>query len=100
MEAILVQYAKPELLILIPVLWLIGDIIKKTKLSSRFIPLIVGLIGIALAGIYMFATLEHYTAACIARGAFASITQGILCAGGSVYAHELIKNIIKKDVDK
>lgn len=51
------EYIQPELLILIPVLYLIGYAIKKTSLiSSRFIPLILGVIGIILCIVYEVTT--------------------------------------------
>ena len=35
------DYIKPELLILIPVLNIIGEIIKQTKINDKYIPLIL-----------------------------------------------------------
>ena len=51
------EYIKPELLILIPVLYIIGMAAKKTSLiANKLIPLIVGTIGILLSVIYVLAT--------------------------------------------
>ena len=53
------EFIKPELLILIPVLYLIGISIKNTLLiKDKFIPLVLGISGIMLAIIYIFATEE------------------------------------------
>ena len=86
-------YVKPELLILIPVLYIIGEMIKGSKtVQNRFIPVILGCIGVGLSILYVVAT-EGVTL----LGFFIAITQGILVAGASVYANEIKKNTEKKD---
>lgn len=86
-------YIKPELLILIPVLFVIGEMIKGSKtVQNRFIPVILGGTGVGLSILYVIAT-EGVTP----LGFFTAITQGILVAGASVYANELKKNSEKKD---
>jgi len=48
------NFIKPELLILIPVLYFIGVAIKNTTLiKDKFIPLILGLIGIILSSLWI-----------------------------------------------
>ncbi len=87
------SYVKPELLILIPVLYVIGEMIKGSKtVQNRFIPVILGCTGVGLSILYVIAT-EGISA----LGFFTAITQGILVAGASVYANELKKNTEKKD---
>lgn len=85
------QFIKPELLILIPVLYLIGAGIKKSNISDRFIPLILGCIGILLSGLYVFATEQINGTQEVATAIFTALTQGVLVAGASVYANELVK---------
>jgi len=94
-SAFIVDYIKPELLILIPTLWLLGEIVKKTQVKKTLIPLIVGISGVCLAGLYIFSLLPSFNIRCVLSAMFASLTQGLLCAGGSVYAHEIAKNIRK-----
>jgi len=84
----LTELVKPELLILVPVLYLIGIGIKKSSIKDNFIPLILGGAGILLSLLYML-TIEPFGAGAI----FAAITQGILCAGLSVYANQLYKQL-------
>lgn len=91
------EYIRPELLILVFVLYFIGIGLKKAEyVSDKHIPLILGIISIALCGIYVIATsnLNGYkeTMLCI----FTSITQGILVAGLSVYVNQLYKQIKEK----
>jgi hypothetical protein len=83
------DYIKPELLILIPVLYIMGLIIKSTEaIKNKYIPAILGLAGIALASLYVIAT-EGLTGTSL----FTAITQGILAAGAAVYANELIDQL-------
>ena len=49
------EYIKPELIILIPVLYVIGAGIKKCKrISDNCIPLILGIIGTILSALWVF----------------------------------------------
>lgn len=85
------QYVKPELLILVPVLWLVGAAIKATpKIQNWLIPYILGIISIFLSALYVF-SME-----CICMlSVFTAVTQGILVVGASVYGNQLIKQAIK-----
>lgn len=92
------EFIKPELLILIPVLYFIAVAIKNTLLiKDKFIPLILGLLGIVLAVIYIFATDEITGTQSIFQAIFTAITQGVLCAGASVYVNQLIKQAVKEE---
>ena len=90
------EFIKPELLILIPVLYLIGAGIKKSKIRDTLIPLILGFTGVLLAGIYVFAVDVVETTQDTAVALFTAFTQGILCAGASVYINQIYKQA-KKD---
>lgn len=96
MEAIK-ELIHPELLVLIPVLYFIGLALKKSTVPDKFIPLLLGLSGIVLAVIYMAATTPVRGAQDVFNLIFAGITQGILCAGCSVYANQLVKQSKKDD---
>ena len=74
------NFITPELFALIPVLYLIGMGMKRTRwIKDNYIPIILGATGVALSCLYL-------------KGVnFSAITQGILCAGASVYANQLIK---------
>lgn len=91
------DYLKPELLVLIPVLYVIGIGIKKSEIKSKFIPLILGVVGVLLAGAYLFATEPINGTQGIATAIFTALTQGVLAAGASVYADQLIKQAGKDD---
>lgn len=83
------KYIKAELLILIPVLNLIGLGLKKSKLADKWIPLLLGIAGVALSAIWVVSTGSFSTAQDVAAAIFTALTQGFLAAGASVYASQL-----------
>ena len=90
------EFIKPELLILIPVLYLIGIGMKKSEVNDKFIPLLLGIVAVILSSLYVFATSEITGAKEIAMAIFVALTQGILTAGASVYFNQLYKQSKKK----
>lgn len=98
MKEILLNYVKPELVILAVALYFIGLWLKKTELiKDKFIPAALGLIGVALAALYVLATSHFGGASDILMAVFTSIIQGILCAGLSTYVNQMIKQISKNE---
>ena len=91
------ELIKPELLILIPVLYFVGIGLKKSKLSDTLIPLILGGIAIVLSSAWVIATSDISTLKDVAYALFISVTQGILSAGASVYVNQLYVQSKKKD---
>lgn len=89
------EFIKPELLILIPVLYLIGVGLKKSNLNDKFIPCTLGLASILLCGLYIFATSDIAGTRQIAMAIFTALTQGILIAGTSVYFNQIYKQLNK-----
>lgn len=81
------QFISPELLILVPVLYIIGFGVKKTKLiPDKFIPIVLGACGIVLSCLWVLGNNGFSVI-----GIFTAITQGILVAGASVYVNQIIK---------
>lgn len=83
------NYIKTELLILIPVLYFIGIGLKKSKISDKWIPAILGLTAVVLAAIWVIATSDISGLQEAASAIFTAVTQGVLAAGASVYANQL-----------
>lgn len=83
------EFIKPELLILIPVLYIIGIGLKKSKLPDTHIPITLGIISISLSVVWMIATSDIFTFKDVAYAIFVSVTQGILSAGASVYFNQI-----------
>lgn len=90
------EYIKPELLVMVPVLYVIGMMIKRTKkIDDRLIPSILGVVGIVLACVYVLGTEPPSMI-----GAFTAFTQGVLAAGMAVYINQQIKQAKKADSRK
>lgn len=97
MEQIM-NYVKPELLIVAVVLYFIGMGIKKSEvIPDKYIPAILGALGILICGIYVIATCAISGAQEIAMAIFTAITQGILVAGLSNYVNQIVKQTSKED---
>ena len=92
MENIILQYLKPELVVLIPVLNFIGLGLKKAAfVADKYIPLILGTISILMVFIYVLA-IEGWSLNLI----LFSIIQGVLAAAGAVYFNQIYKQLTKK----
>lgn len=83
------KYIKTELLILIPVLYLIGVGLKKSQLPNRWIPVTLGVVSIVLCATCVLSTSCISTLRQLSAALFTSVTQGILIAGASVYINQL-----------
>ena len=87
------EYIQPELLVLIPVLYLVGASLKRYDgIADKYIPIIVGVFGVVIAMIYEVGTLGFSSEA-----VYTAIIQGILCAGASVYVNQLYKQSQKDE---
>lgn len=94
---VVMNYVKPELLVLALVLYLIGRGLKKSeRVKDKNIPLILGCVGIVLAGIWVIASCSVNSLQEIAMAVFTAIVQGILVAGLSTYGDQIVKQA-KKD---
>lgn len=92
------EYIKPELIILIPVLYVIGAGIKRCKkISDNCIPLILGIIGIILSALWVFASSEISGFKEVLIAIFTSVTQGVLVAAASVFSNQIYKQLSKGD---
>lgn len=97
MEQIM-NYVKPELMIVTLVLYLIGIGIKKSRsVKDKYIPLILGCIGILLCAVWVIATSPLATLQDIAMAVFTAIVQGILVAGLSTYVNQIVKQTGKEE---
>lgn len=92
------NYIKPELLVVAIVLYFVGAGIKNTeKIKDKYIPIILGLIGVFISAIYVIATSDFNSYQTILMAIFTSLVQGILVAGASVYVNQVIKQINKEE---
>lgn len=95
--SILTKFIRPELSILVILLYLIGLAIKKTKyIKDHFIPFILGFFSIALCAIYILSVSpepKNYQE--VLSLIFNIIIQGICCAAAAVYFNQLGKQYKK-----
>ena len=79
------QYITQNALILIPVLYIIGMIVKNTeKVNDKYIPVVLLIAGIAGAVGIMGVNAQ-------------SVVQGVLVTGAAVYTNQLIKQSTKSE---
>lgn len=97
MEQIM-NYVKPELIVVAIVLYFAGTFLKQAQtVKDKNIPMILGLVGILICAVYVFATCQCKTGQDIAMAVFTAVTQGILVAGLSVYVNQIGKQAKKDD---
>ena len=97
MYELLKEFVKPELLVLIPVLYLFGMALKKSQVADKHIPWLLGVASVVLSGLFILSTstITEWQEALMA--VFSSVTQGALCAGASVYVNQIVKQAGKSE---
>lgn len=97
MEQIM-NYVKPELIVVAIALYFLGMWLKQAAfVKDKYIPLVLGIVGIFVCGIWVMATATFATGQDIALALFTTIVQGILVAGLSTYANQIVKQIGKNE---
>ena len=97
MEQIM-NYVKPELIVVAVALYFIGIGVKKAEtVPDKYIPMILGGIGIVLCVIWVLASCPLDSGQNIAMAIFTAIIQGILVAGLSTYVNQIIKQVQKTE---
>lgn len=96
MEQIM-NYVKPELIVVAIVLYFVGMGLKQAQaVKDKYIPLILGGVGIVLCAIWVLATSPLGTGQEIAMAVFTALVQGILVAGLSTYVNQVVKQVKKE----
>ena len=94
----IMNYVKPELIVVAVVLYFLGLGVKQSQtIKDKYIPLVYGVVGIVLCGVYVLATSSCHTGQEIAMAIFTAITQGVLVAGLSTYVNQIIKQTGKPE---
>lgn len=97
-SAIITNYIKPELLILIPLLYALGMCFKSAKtFRDNMIPLALGVIGVVMAGLWFCGTAMPAGFAEILMTIFTSVCHGVICAAVAVYGDQILKQRNKAD---
>ena len=93
---LLTNYIKPELIVVAIVLYFVGIWIKGIEyIADKWIPLILGITGIAICAIWVLANTPIGTWQELLMAIFTSIIQGIMVAALSTYVNQLIKQAKK-----
>lgn len=91
------EYVKPELISVAAVLYFIGIGLKKAQtVKDKYIPIILGIVGIVLCAVWVLATETLSGGQDMAMAVFTAVVQGILVAGLSNYTNQVAKQM-KKD---
>lgn len=92
------NFLKPELIVVAVALYFLGMAVKQAQtFKDKYIPLLLGFVGIIICALWVFATCDCKTSQDIAMAVFMSITQGILVAGLSTYVNQVIKQYTKEE---
>jgi len=82
----ILNYILENRLVLVPVLYIVGEFIKRTKyIKDKFIPIIILIIGILFSVLMGGDTIIN------------NVIQGILVAGATVLGNQMVKQIGKDD---
>ena len=88
------QYVRSELLVVVPVLYVLAKIFAASKVPNREIPLILLIISVTLARIYTFAVMPVNSLKTFLMAAFSTLIQGILLSGSAVFSG-ILGNLMK-----
>ena len=94
---LITDYIKPELAVVAVVLYILGIGLKKTTVvKDKWIPVILGIAGIVLCGIWVLANCPVDSGQEAALAVFTAVVQGILAAGASTYVNQIFKQLKKE----
>lgn len=78
-------YVRSELIIVIPVLYILEKVLAKTKLKSSRIPLVLLAVSLIITGCYTFSVCTIDTLKDFYSCMFSILTQSVLITGGSLF---------------
>ena len=88
----IINYINPELIVLVPVLYVLGLMIKDgIAIPNTAIPAVLGGVGVLLAVAWCMATVQPVGLWAIVLTLVTAVMQGILCAGAAVYIDQVGK---------
>ena len=94
----LMNYVKPELLVVSVVLYFIGIGLKKAQyFADKHIPAMLGVAGCVFSSLYVFGTTSVSSPQEVSMAVFTALVQGFLVAGLSTYVNQLIKQALKTE---
>ena len=97
MYEMLKEFIEPGFVIGIPVLYLLGMLLKRLVIPDKYIPLILGCAGVVGCMVWTIATLTAFDWQSVLVGLCSAAVQGVLVAGASVYVDQLVKQAGKEE---
>lgn len=92
----IINYINPELIVLVPVLIVLGLMLKDSStIPDTAIPAVLGGVGVFLAVAWCMATVQPVGLWAIVLTLVTAVIQGVLCAGAAVYTDQLGKQSTK-----
>ncbi len=92
------QYINPTMAALIPVLYVIGMIMKQLAIPDKWIPAVLALLSVLLAIIWTLAEgMPFADAGTLITAIITGLIQGVLYAGTAVFTNQLIKQAGKSE---
>lgn len=86
------EFIQPELLALVPALNFLGTVFKRSaSVPDKNIPLLLGGAGVLLSAVWVVGQNTPRDLSQVLAAVFTALVQGLLCAAGSVYLHQLMK---------
>ena len=95
MQIDLTDYLRGELFALVPVLYVLGILLKRSPLRDWLIPFVLCGAGICACFVYFWGE-----GVGLLQALYASVTQGVLCAACSVCANNFVKQFSKRNDDE
>ncbi|MEF9962583.1 MAG: phage holin family protein [Erysipelotrichaceae bacterium] len=89
------EYIKSELLIIVPVLYVIARFMDASKVPNDKIPYVLMMVSILLAGIYTFSKIDIHSFQTILMAIFSTLVQGILLSGSAIFSGILFQSYTK-----
>lgn len=94
----IMEFVKPELLVLVPVLYIMGTFLKQARtFVDAHIPMTLTGAGIGLASLWVAGTASVASVREILLAVFTALVQGIICAGLAVYGNQMVKQAGKTE---
>ena len=92
------EFIQPEFFVLIAVCWVVGWLLKQSKLKDELIPAVLFIFSVLIALVYLLATTTPISLQDWMLMIFTAITQGFLCAGAAVGGNQLVKQTSRAEL--
>lgn len=92
------QYARSELMVLVPVLFFLNKLIGQSKINNQYIPFICMGASVLLCGFHIFGYTPVANFGQVMMALFATLTQGVLYAGATMFLNLVVSAVGNKNL--